>query len=66
MMTLHQNTMTRLLTIAQKAQTAQSAQKAQDSIIGGRLHHFWKVWKVLGVKESVVDILKNGLKWEFT
>ncbi len=63
---VHQNTITQPLTIAQIAQTTQSAQKAQDAIVGGRLHHFWKVWKALGVKESVVDILKNGLKWEFT
>ncbi len=40
--TVHQNTMTQPLTIAQKAQ---SAQKAQDAMVGGRLHHFCKVWK---------------------
>ena len=33
--------------------------------VGARLHHFWKCWETLGVKRSVVDILQNGLKWEF-
>ncbi len=34
--------------------------------VEGRLHHFWRVWKELGVKEEVINILRDGLKWTFT
>ncbi len=33
--------------------------------LGGRLHQFWRVWQSLGVKEEVINILRDGLKWTF-
>ena len=57
-------------TIAQTLTVARDAHStltdfAQEAPVGGRLHHFWKVWEALGAKAAVVDILRDGLKWEF-
>ena len=36
-----------------------------DAPVRGRLHHYWPLWKSLGMSNSVVNILKEGLKWKF-
>jgi hypothetical protein len=33
--------------------------------VGARLQFFWKAWQDIGVKPWVVQILRDGLKWEF-
>jgi hypothetical protein len=55
-------------TMAQTLLTAQNAQlssETQTLPVGGRLHHYWRVWEALGAKDSVVKTLRDGLKWEF-
>ncbi len=49
-------------------QTAQAHVQTTPSQrrVGGRLHHFWRVWEELGVKGEVINILRDGLKWTFT
>jgi hypothetical protein len=38
---------------------------APDVPVGARLSHYWPLWKSLGMSKSVVNILKDGLKWKF-
>ena len=57
-------TIAQVLLTAQSVHTAQTL-KAQELPVGGRLSHFWRVWEALGAKESIVRILRDGLKWEF-